>query len=95
VDDTATAVAAASDQVGPRLKQLRARRGVTLTALSEATGVSKSTLSRLETGQGRASLELLLPLAQAYRVHLDDLAGAAGRAPARPARIAGEKASAE
>ena len=71
-----TAITAALDQVGPRLKQLRAQRGVTLTALAEATGISKSTLSRLETGQRRASLELLLPLAQAYRVPLDDLVGA-------------------
>jgi transcriptional regulator with XRE-family HTH domain len=74
--DTTSAIATALDQVGPRLKQLRARRGVTLTALSEATGISKSTLSRLETGQRRASLELLLPLAQTYRVPLDDLVGA-------------------
>jgi len=76
VPDTTTAITAALDQVGPRLKQLRAQRGVTLTALAEATGISKSTLSRLETGQRRASLELLLPLAQAYRVPLDDLVGA-------------------
>jgi transcriptional regulator with XRE-family HTH domain len=76
MDDTATTIAKALDQVGPRLKQLRSHRGVTLTALSEATGISKSTLSRLETGQRRASLELLLPLAQAYRVPLDDLVGA-------------------
>ena len=69
-------ISAALDQVGPRLKAIRAQRGVTLTALSEATGISKSTLSRLETGQRRASLELLLPLAQAYRVPLDDLVGA-------------------
>ena len=33
-------------------------------------------LSRLENGQRRPSLELLLPLAQAYRVPLDDLVGA-------------------
>jgi len=41
-----------------------------------STGISKSTLSRLETGQRRASLELLLPLAQTYRVPIDDLVGA-------------------
>jgi transcriptional regulator with XRE-family HTH domain len=76
MQDTTAAIAAALDQVGPRLKQLRTQRGVTLTALAEATGISKSTLSRLETGQRRASLELLLPLAQAYRVPLDDLVGA-------------------
>jgi transcriptional regulator with XRE-family HTH domain len=64
------------EQVGPRLKQLRSRRGVTLSALWEPTGISKSTLSRPETGQRRASLECLPPLAQAYRVPLDDLVGA-------------------
>jgi len=71
-----TAMAATLDQVGTRLKRLRAQRGVTLVALSETTGISKSTLSRLETGQRRPSLELLLPLAHAYRVPLDDLVGA-------------------
>ena len=74
--DELTAMAATLDQVGPRLKGLRSQRGVTLAVLSETTGISKSTLSRLETGQRRPSLELLLPLAHAYRVPLDDLVGA-------------------
>ena len=74
--DEAAAMASVLDQVGPRLKRLRSQRGVTLTALADVTGISKSTLSRLETGQRRPSLELLLPLAQAYRVALDDLVGA-------------------
>lgn len=76
MDDTTTVIAAALDQVGPRLKRLRTQRGVTLTSLAAATGISKSTLSRLETGKRRPSLELLLPLAQAYHVPLDDLVGA-------------------
>src|ERR671920_2227870 len=63
-------------EVGPRLRRLRVRRGITLTALAATTGISKSTLSRLENGQRKPSLELLLPLAQAYRVPLDDLVGA-------------------
>jgi transcriptional regulator with XRE-family HTH domain len=42
-------------EVGPRLKRLRERRGVTLTALAAKTGISKSTLSRLETGQRKPS----------------------------------------
>ena len=75
MDDTG-AIAAALDQVGPRLRRLRQQRGVTLTGLAAATGISKSTLSRLENGQRRPSLELLLPLAQAYHVPLDDLVGA-------------------
>ncbi|MCW6009018.1 XRE family transcriptional regulator [Micromonospora sp. CPCC 205371] len=69
-------MAAALADVGPRLKRLRTQRGVTLAALSEATGISKSTLSRLEAGQRRPSLELLLPIAQAHRVPLDELVGA-------------------
>ncbi|MER8225341.1 XRE family transcriptional regulator [Streptomyces sp. NPDC094143] len=69
-------IAAALDQVGPRLRRLRRQRGMTLTGLATATGISKSTLSRLETGQRRPSLELLLPLAQAYHVPLDELVGA-------------------
>ncbi|MGW2543525.1 helix-turn-helix domain-containing protein [Kitasatospora sp. NPDC001574] len=64
------------DEVAPRLRRLRERRGITLAALSETTGISKSTLSRLESGQRRPSLELLLPLAGAYRVPLDELVGA-------------------
>ena len=62
--------------VGPRLKALRLRRDVTLTALAAATGISVSTLSRLESGQRRPNLELLLPLAQAHQVPLDELVGA-------------------
>ncbi|MEV3978300.1 XRE family transcriptional regulator [Nonomuraea sp. NPDC049758] len=63
-------------QVGARLRHLRTQRGVTLSALAEATGISKSTLSRLESGQRRPSLELLLPIAEAHQVPLDELVGA-------------------
>lgn len=62
--------------VGPRLRSLRQQRQVTLAGLSEATGISVSTLSRLESGHRRPSLELLLPLARAHRVPLDELVGA-------------------
>jgi transcriptional regulator with XRE-family HTH domain len=62
--------------VGPRLRALRQEHGTTLAALSETTGISVSTLSRLESGQRRATLELLLPLARAHRVPLDELVGA-------------------
>src|SRR5450432_3776730 len=62
--------------VGPRLRAPRQPRATTLADLSAATGISASTLSRLESGQRRPNLELLLPLAQAYRVPLDELVGA-------------------
>jgi transcriptional regulator with XRE-family HTH domain len=64
------------DAVGPRLRALRRERGITLAGLSANTGISVSTLSRLESGGRRATLELLLPLAREFRVALDDLVGA-------------------
>ena len=77
VEDTSAAnIAAVLDQVGARLKGLRTQRRMTLTGVAKATGISKSTMSRLETGQRRPTLELLLALSHAYRVPLDDLVAA-------------------
>jgi len=62
--------------VGPRLRALRQERDTTLAGLSRETGISVSTLSRLESGDRRPTLELLLPLAKAHGVTLDELVGA-------------------
>ncbi|WP_079086627.1 XRE family transcriptional regulator [Streptomyces silvensis] len=62
--------------VGPRLRALRRARGATLAALAAETGLTASTLSRLETGKLRPTLEQLLPLARAHGVPLDDLVAA-------------------
>lgn len=59
--------------VGTRLRALREQRGATLSQVSLSTGISVSTLSRLEAGQRRPTLELLLPLARDYQVTLDEL----------------------
>ena len=45
------------DAVGPRLKELRQRRNITLNELAAETGISISTLSRLEAGLRRPTLE--------------------------------------
>jgi transcriptional regulator with XRE-family HTH domain len=71
-DDLSRALGA----VGPRLRALRKQRETTLAALSAVTGISVSTLSRLESGDRRPTLEQLLPLARAHGVTLDDLVGA-------------------
>jgi transcriptional regulator with XRE-family HTH domain len=68
-DETGQALAT----VGPRLRSLRQDRGTSLAEVSAVTGISVSTLSRLESGQRRATLELLLPLARAYQVSLDQI----------------------
>ncbi len=63
------------EQVGARLRSLRQYRSVTLAVLAEATGISTSTLSRIENGRLRPTLEQLLPLARTYGVTLDELVG--------------------
>jgi transcriptional regulator with XRE-family HTH domain len=61
--------------VGPRLRALRQQRGATLANVSAATGISVSTLSRLESGGRKPTLELLLALSRAHQVPLDELVG--------------------
>jgi transcriptional regulator with XRE-family HTH domain len=74
--DAFPAVAATLDQVPVRLRRLREKKNVSLTDLSRSTGISKSTLSRLESGQRKPSLELLLPIAAALAVPLDEIVAA-------------------
>ncbi|PVZ12943.1 helix-turn-helix domain-containing protein [Actinomycetospora cinnamomea] len=63
------------DGLGARLATRRRRAGLGLAELSASTGISASTLSRLEHGGRRATLELLLPLATVYGTGLDELVG--------------------
>ncbi|MFB7864294.1 helix-turn-helix domain-containing protein [Streptomyces sp. NPDC056069] len=64
------------DGIGPRLRRLRRERGLTLEALAATTGISVSTLSRVESGRRRPTLDLLIPLARAHHVALDQLVAA-------------------
>ena len=70
---TETSFEAVLAGIGPRLRALRQQSDMTLADLSETTDISVSTLSRLESGTRRANLELLLPIAKAHGVPLDDL----------------------
>ncbi|MFK0191696.1 helix-turn-helix domain-containing protein [Kitasatospora sp. NPDC090308] len=72
--------------MGPRLRAARARDGRGLGEVCRATGLTPSTLSRMENGHRHPTLEVLLLLAREYRVPLDELAGTA---PARPAPLRG------
>src|SRR3954453_17601976 len=71
------------EAVGPRLRAARLERQATLAELSASTGISVSTLSRLESGQRKPTLELLLPLARVHQVPLDELVGAPSAADPR------------
>lgn len=64
---------AALQAIGPRLRALRQGQKRTLEQVADATGISMSTLSRIESGRRRPSLEHVLSLARTYDVPLDDL----------------------
>ncbi|WP_225823785.1 helix-turn-helix domain-containing protein [Streptomyces naphthomycinicus] len=80
VDDVDGTLAA----MGPRLRAAREHHGTTLTRVSCATGISTSTLSRIETGRRKPTLEVLLQLSKEYGVSLDELAGTAPVPTAEP-----------
>lgn len=82
-DDVAATLAA----MGPRLRAAREHRGSTLTGVSCATGISPSTLSRMETGRRKPTLEVVLQLAKEYGVSLDELAGTAPAAEPRTSAL--------
>lgn len=75
-DELDSLVDSVLNSVGTRLRDLRKRRGATLSEVAAVTGISVSTLSRLESGARKATLELLLPLARLYETSLDELVGA-------------------
>ncbi|KOU53102.1 hypothetical protein ADK54_05625 [Streptomyces sp. WM6378] len=67
-------------ELGPRLRALRRAEKLTLQHVTLLTGIGVSTLSRLEAGKRSPSLDLLVPLAAAYRTPLEDLLGVAQHA---------------
>ncbi|EWS81705.1 XRE family transcriptional regulator [Brachybacterium phenoliresistens] len=71
-----TPVAEIIDGIGPRLRAMRLERGLTLADVAERTGLSQSGLSRLETGHRQPTLDLLIPLAEMYRVSLERIIAA-------------------
>jgi transcriptional regulator with XRE-family HTH domain len=77
-------------RVRRRLRQLREGSGLTLRELATRAHLDVSTLSRLETGKRRLTLDHLPPLADALGVSTDELLGSPGipdpRVTARPIR---------
>ena len=56
-----------------RLRALRTQRGWSLDDLAGRAGLSASTVSRIETGKRTIGLDVLVPLARALGVRLDEL----------------------
>jgi XRE family transcriptional regulator, aerobic/anaerobic benzoate catabolism transcriptional regulator len=81
-DEDAGALAA----LGDRVRELRARRGMTRKILAKDSGVSERYLAQLEGGQGNASLSILRRLARALDVPPNALIA---DAPEHPAGLSG------
>ncbi len=62
-------------RVRRRLRELRARHGMTLDDVASRAGIDVSTLSRLESGKRRLALDHLPRLAAALSVSSDELLG--------------------
>ncbi|ONI85839.1 XRE family transcriptional regulator [Actinosynnema sp. ALI-1.44] len=86
-------VDAVIEQIAPRLRRAREKKGVSLADLTRVTGISTSTLSRLESGQRKPSLELLLPVTAALGIPLDEIVAAPRivdpRIPQQPSKSGG------
>ncbi|MEO8021365.1 XRE family transcriptional regulator [Polaromonas sp.] len=59
--------------LGPRLRRLRATRSWTLEQASEATGLARSTLSKIENSLMSPTYEALTKLAAGFRIDISEL----------------------
>jgi transcriptional regulator with XRE-family HTH domain len=74
VSDTASTRSSrepSATEIGARLAAHRARRGMGVSALARAAGVSPSLISQIERGQTRPSVSTLFTLAEALGVAVD------------------------
>jgi transcriptional regulator with XRE-family HTH domain/quercetin dioxygenase-like cupin family protein len=64
------------EDVGPRLRAHRERRGLSLRELARRLGVSPSAISQIETGKSRPSVSTLYSIVSELGMSLDELFGA-------------------
>lgn len=62
-------------EIANRIRQRREEKGLTLTALASSIDISKSSLSKLETGQTQPSARTIVVLAAALGTTIEDLMG--------------------
>ena len=61
--------------MGPRLRRLRREMGLTQAVMAEDLGVSASYIALMERNQRPLTADMLLKLAQAYRLDIASLSG--------------------
>jgi predicted transcriptional regulator/transcriptional regulator with XRE-family HTH domain len=63
---------------GPRVRRLRNRLGMTQTAMAEGLGISPSYLNLIERNQRPLTVQLILKMASAYKIDIEELQGESG-----------------
>jgi XRE family transcriptional regulator, aerobic/anaerobic benzoate catabolism transcriptional regulator len=61
------------EQLGQRVRTMRALRGMSRKVLAKVSGISERYIAQLESGKGNVSIVLLRRVSQAMGAHLEDL----------------------
>src|SRR3954467_1136508 len=62
-------------EIGPRLREARLERGMSLRGLAQSLGVSASLISQVETGKTQPSVSTLYAMVNHLGVSMDELLG--------------------
>src|ERR1700739_1930000 len=69
------------EQLGQRVRNMRALRGMSRKVLAKVSGISERYIAQLEGGKGNVSIVLLRRVSDAMGAHLEDLIPTADPAP--------------
>jgi XRE family aerobic/anaerobic benzoate catabolism transcriptional regulator len=72
------------EQLGQRVRTMRALRGMSRKVLAKVSGISERYIAQLESGKGNVSIVLLRRVSNAMGAHLEDLIPAADPTPDWP-----------
>jgi XRE family aerobic/anaerobic benzoate catabolism transcriptional regulator len=84
MDESTDPEAGFLEQLGQRVRTMRALRGMSRKVLARVSGISERYIAQLEGGKGNVSIVLLRRVANAMGAHLEDLIPAADSAPDWP-----------
>src|SRR4051794_7412792 len=76
------------EQLGQRVRNMRALRGMSRKVLAKVSGISERYIAQLESGKGNVSIVLLRRGPEAPAAHLEDLVPARDGAPDGPGHSA-------
>src|SRR5436853_2202245 len=72
------------EQLGQRVRTMRALRGMSRKVLAKVSGISERYIAQLESGKGNVSIVLLRRVSNAIGAHLDDIIPAGEPSPDWP-----------